>query len=204
MLSYDNGKIGTSYLKDGVNYEFSSIVIGEDKIYLVMKQYAMIAMYDDLGNSYTYTVLNAKSFSIMNKDLVGFYPRELYLHPRNNEYFYVKFPRHVCLMTVFGTIPKAIDCVQVLDRIIPEEQWTVIVGTQSYVVITPNQITEYSILGNSNSALHSISIPSVLFPVYYNQFLNTIIMRATGNMMIYYKLNKPVIDSIYFETQLKS
>ena len=107
-------------------------------------------------------------------------------------------------MTVFGTIPKAIDCVQVLDKIIPEEQWTVIIGTQTYVVITPNQLTEYSILGNSNTALHMISIPTISFPVYYNQFLNTAIMRATGNLMIYYKLNKPVIDSIYFETQLKS
>lgn len=191
-------------MKDGVNYEFSSIVIGEDKIYFVMKQYAMIAMYNDLGNGSTYTVIDAKSFAIMNPDLVGFYPRELYLHPRNNEYFYIKFPRHVCLMTVFGTIPKAIDCVQVLDKIIPEEQWTVIIGTQTYVVITPNQLTEYSILGNSNTALHMISIPTISFPVYYNQFLNTAIMRATGNLMIYYKLNKPVIDSIYFETQLKS
>lgn len=44
-------------------------------------------------------------------------------------------------MTVFGTIPKAIDCVQVLDKIIPEEQWTVIIGTQTFVVITPNQLT---------------------------------------------------------------
>ena len=58
--------------------------------------------------------------------------------------------------------------------------------------------------GYSNSAFHTISISSVLFPVYYNQFFNTIIMRATGNIMIYYKLNKPVIDSIYLETQLKS
>lgn len=61
-------------MKDGVNYEFSSIVIGEDKIYFVMKQYAMIAMYNDLGYTYTYTVINAKSFAIMNPDLVGFYP----------------------------------------------------------------------------------------------------------------------------------
>ena len=139
----------------------------------------------------------------MNKDLVGFYPRELYLHPRNAELFYVKFPRHVCLMTVFGTIPKAIDCVQVLDRIIPEEQWTVIVGSQSYVVITPNKVSEYSILGNSNTVWHSISVPSISY-VYYNQFLNTAIMRTSTNEMIYYKLNKPVIDCIYYEAQLKS
>lgn len=40
-----------------------------------MKQYAMIAMYNDLGNTYTYTIIDAKSFAIMNPDLVGFYPR---------------------------------------------------------------------------------------------------------------------------------
>lgn len=134
----------------------------------------------------------------MNKDLVGFYPRELYMHPRNNELFYVKFPRHVCLMTVFGTVPKAIDCVQVLEKIIPEEQWSVIVGTQSYVVITPNTVTEYSILGNTATAWHSISVPTVSFPVYYNQFLNTAVMRTKTNQVIYYKLNKPVLDCIYF------
>ncbi len=108
-------------------------------------------------------------------------------------------------MTIFGTIPKAIDCVQVLDQIIPEEQWSVIIGSQTFVVFTPYQITEYSILGNKNTVLHSISVPSISFPVYYNQFLNTAVMRtATTNQMIYYKLNKPIIDAIYYETQLKS
>lgn len=97
-------------MKDGSNYEYSSIVIADDKIYFVLKQYGMIA----IRNGNTYTVLNAKSFEVMNKELVGFYPRELYLHPRDSLLFYVKFPRHVCLMTVFDTIPKAIDCKQVL------------------------------------------------------------------------------------------
>jgi len=62
LITYDDGKIGSAYLKDGLNYEYSSIVIAEDKVYLVLKQYGIISVYNDLNNPPTYTRIDSKSF----------------------------------------------------------------------------------------------------------------------------------------------
>jgi len=40
-------------------------------------------------------------------------------------------------------------------------------------------------------------------PVYYSQFLNTAIFRSPADgKVVYYKLNKPIIDCLYFSTPL--
>lgn len=61
-ITYDDGAIGRSYIKVGYDYDYSSIVIAEDKIYCVLKQYGMISIYNDLANPPTQITLDAKSF----------------------------------------------------------------------------------------------------------------------------------------------
>ena len=86
---------------------------------------------------------------------------------------------------------------------IPDQNWDVVIGTYTYVVFSPEGIKEYTILGNANSELHTINIPFT-FPVYYNQFLNTAIFRSpVDGSAVYYKLNKPVSDCLFYSIALK-
>lgn len=180
MLTYnENGKIGKVYVVDGSGYEYSSVVIGEDRIYLTMKQYAKIKIVMDVSSGFRTVDIDAESMKWLNHELEGFYPREVYLHPRNRDLFYAKFPMHLCLMTLIGWKPKAIDCVQVFDRIIPDEQWSVVIGLNSFVVVSTQQITEYSVMGKNSTVLHSVTLSSpIVFPVFYNQLLNTVILST--------------------------
>ena len=116
----------------------------------------------------------------------------------------MKFPMHVCLMTLIdGKTPKTVECTKVLSKMIPDMSWDVVIGTYTYVVFSPEGIKEYTILGNTASELHTINVPFTL-PVYYSQFLNTVIFRsALDGSAVYYKLNKPVSDCLFYSVPLK-
>lgn len=90
------------------------MVIGEDRIFFVYKKFATIEALLDLKSTLQTYTIDMTNFKPSTPDMVGFYPRELYLHPRSSELFYVKFPQHVCLMAFILTQPKTVDCNKVL------------------------------------------------------------------------------------------
>ncbi len=164
-----------------------------------------MVVYFDLEVGTKLFEITVNNFVPFNDEMTGFYPREVYLHPRNAELFYVKFPMHVCLMTLIADNPQVIDCQKVTQKIIPDDQWTVVVGLSTYVVVSPLLISEYNILGNNNTLLHNIKLQTAItFPLHYDLFLNTIVLSTANNKVIYYKLNKPVIDCLYYEMNAKS
>lgn len=201
-LSYQDGSWSKSYSQNGNLFEYSSVVIGEDRIYFVYKGFAWIQVWNDMSPSYEFISIDRKNFVPADETMRGFYPRQVYLHPRNNEYFYIKFPQHVCLMTLIGSNqPKTIECNKVLSKMISDDKWNVVVGTYSYVVFSPEGIKEYMILGNEGTLLHSVDLPFT-WPVHYNSFLNTAIFKTQDGQVVYYKLNKPLADCIYYSAPL--
>lgn len=105
---------------------------------MVYKVYASIQVWIDAATINKWISIDRKNFKPADESMVGFYPRQVYLHPRNNEYFYIKFPMYVCLMTLIGdNQPKTIECNRVLAKMIPDVKWNVVIGTYSYVVFSP-------------------------------------------------------------------
>lgn len=103
-----------------------------------------------------------------------------------------------------GQVPKTVECNKVIARMVPDSTWDVVIGTYTYVVFSPEGIKEYTILGNANSELHTVNVPFT-FPVYYNQFLNTAIFRSSvDGSAVYYKLNKPLSDCLFYSFALKN
>jgi hypothetical protein len=94
-------------------YDISSVIIGEQKIYFVYKKYAYIKIVMDLEPSFPSYLINNKNFKSSGYAIVGFYPREVYLHPQINDLFFVKLPNEVCLMTMIGNQPITINCRQI-------------------------------------------------------------------------------------------
>lgn len=90
---------------------------------------------------------------------------------------------------------------KVLENMISDDKWQVVIGTYTYVVFSPEGIKEYAILGNKDSILHTVNLPFT-WPVYYSKFLNTAIFRTTDGKVVYYKLNKPLIDCLYYSAPL--
>lgn len=102
-----------------------------------------------------------------------------------------------------GTEPKTIECTRVLDKMIPDDSWDIVVGTNTYVVFSPEGIKEYMILGNRATELHTVNL-AFTWPVYYSNFLNTAIFRTQDGQAVYYKLNKPLADCLYYSTPLNN
>ena len=108
-LAYTNGQLSKSYTLEGSGFEYSSVVIAEDRIYFLCKAFANVQIWMDLSKSFRLISIDSSNFKSEYDQITGFYPRQVYLHPRNNELFYVKFPMHVCLMTMIdGEVPKTI------------------------------------------------------------------------------------------------
>lgn len=117
--------------------------------------------------------ITKNNFVTSTAQLVGFYPRDVFVHPRNSELFYIKFQKHVCLMTFIGIAPKTVECIKILNEIVDDSQWTMVMGTQTVLFVTPKGISEYSVIGNEDSLLHTVAMP-IKLPVNYNSFLNTV------------------------------
>jgi hypothetical protein len=73
-------------------------------------------------------------------------------------------------------------------------------GLQNYVIFTPDSIVEYSYNGYLPTKLHNVDFDSdYTFPIYFAQFTGTVVLKTVSNKLIYYKLGKPQIDSLYYE-----
>lgn len=104
-------------------------------------------------------------------------------------------------MTFIGIAPKTVECIKILNEIVDDSQWTMVMGTQTVLFVTPKGITEYSVMGNEDSILHTVAM-SIKLPVNYNTFLNTVTLLTEDSKIVYYKLNKAYIDAFYFQTSL--
>ncbi len=48
--------------------------------------------------------------------------------------------------------------------------------------------------------LHDVKLDSdYTFPIYYTAATNSIVFKTVNDKIIYYKLSKPAIDSIYYQ-----
>lgn len=100
-----------------------------------------------------------------------------------------------------GSKVVTIQCTEVLDKLIPDEQWGVVFGTNSWVLFTPDGVQEISYSGVMPIKLHDIKLDSdYTFPIFYSVATNTIVFKTVDHSIVYYKLNKPVIDSLYYQT----
>ena len=86
---------------------------------------------------------------------------------------------------------------------ISDQSWSVIIGTYTYVVFSPEGIKEYTILGNKATELHTLNL-AFTWPVYYSSFLNTAIFKTQDGRVVYYKLNKSLVDCLYYSTSLSN
>lgn len=50
--------------------------------------------------------------------------------------------------------------------------------------------------------LHDVKIDSeYTFPIFYTAATNTIVFKTVDHRIMYYKLSKPVIDSVYYQSE---
>jgi hypothetical protein len=96
------GKVRPTFIFTGSIFDYSSIEIGENCIYYTMKKFATIQIVHDTDPSdrMPITYINKENFVSSDPKQLGFFPRDLYLHPTNDELFYVKFLKNFCLMTL--------------------------------------------------------------------------------------------------------
>lgn len=107
-MTYRNNTFRPTIVYTGYTYDYSSIVIGQNKVFFVMKKYATIQVFDDL--IYQIHVINQNNFIHVDPNMVGFYPRQVYVHPRNKDLFYIRFSTSLCLMTMIDSNPHTIQC----------------------------------------------------------------------------------------------
>ncbi len=119
-LIYKDGKFQPMTVFAGTTFDYSSIVIGEDKIFFVLKKFSLIQVFLKVDSAFKIYQINTKNFVSSDPNMKGFYPRQVYLHPRNKDIFYVKFPSSICLMTMVGMKPLTIECNEVLNKLIPD------------------------------------------------------------------------------------
>jgi hypothetical protein len=78
----------------------------------------------------------------------GFYPREVVLNPHNPNIFYVKFPTSIVTMSYQNGKVKILANLPVFSEIIPDEQWTFVVGKGSALTFTPEGIMEFTLIND--------------------------------------------------------
>lgn len=99
-MTYRDNKFRPTIIFTGYQYDYSSIVITQSKVFYVMKAYNTIQVVDDYSNDYQIHVINRNNFKNVDPNMVGFYPRQVYSHPRNKDLFYIRFTTSLCLMTM--------------------------------------------------------------------------------------------------------
>jgi hypothetical protein len=77
----------------------------------------------------------------------GFFPREVYISPLNDDIFYVKFPKSIAAMKIVQGKPIILSNRQIFKDLIKDTDWSVVIGRETFIVFAPTSVTEYSLLG---------------------------------------------------------
>ena len=190
----------TVFTKQG--YSYDGVVAGEQMVVLTQKEENTIRLYTD-GKVVT---VDKSYFTEEQLERLGggFYPKRVYLHPSEPDLFFVKLPTSIALMSFRELAVSIMEVWKVNDEYVPENEWDVIIGRDTFFLIKPSIVGEYALLPNSSVLLlHAVSLDSSpVLPAQYSKKLNMVFLQTEDSKMQVIRLNQPRMNAEYMQFDL--
>ena len=186
---------GFTMIYSGAAKKYSGITITEKFIFYTQKEINLIEIYN--GDDLQRINRNSLSPDDLKKIGGGFYPRDVLPNYENPNLFYIKSPISVLTAAYFGGSGIEIIFVnKVASSFIPDSKWSVVSGSSSFFLVTPQEMAEYTILPNSQiQKLHKVDLdgkkPADPLDLKYSLNTNTVYLMTEDNTLEFIKLNSP-------------
>lgn len=104
-------------------------------------------------------------------------------------------------MSLGGPKVSIVDVWTVNDKYIAEDKWDVVIGRDTFLLIKPSFVGEFTMLPNSTALLlHSVNLDSEpVLPAQYSQKLNMAFIQTTDSKIRVIRLNQPKMNAEYMQ-----